>query len=193
MKQLQIAFLLVAGALGGAVVMRVRPQTSAAPSAVVQAQAPAPKAALMPPPAIAAEPSTPTTTEVARKPSAFPAQQIAPKVQHRRPPVRTARKAAPQRYQQAAFVARSQPTDDYVPLMNLLRRAQASDGGAQVIVLGFVIVQNHGTSPQLRVAAASSFDGDLDLSDWLRAQARTAAARSNAVTRAGMSDGSFGW
>jgi hypothetical protein len=100
MKPLQIALLVVAGAVGGAVVMKVvqRPQPAAPASTAVPNPAPAAE----PVPAVAEVPAPAPVTEPEAKPSPIPGKRVAerPRVARRREirnpkPVEVAQAAAP--------------------------------------------------------------------------------------------------
>src|SRR5262245_55695699 len=95
MKQMQIALLVLAGALGGAGVMRVwqRPQATEPPPASPDCQAPTAAAASTAPPVSETEPAPPPAEP---PPSIVSAPEIKPEPP-RHPAVKATRKAAPRR------------------------------------------------------------------------------------------------
>ena len=125
MKPLQIALLIVAGALGGAVVMRVwqRPRPVPVPATVVaRVETPAPVAVVPPaakpepfPAATLAEPVAPAEPVTLAEPVIVTRKKVAPAREHRPPRVSPARAAdAPE----PVMVAKSEPAELPAPALD---------------------------------------------------------------------------
>jgi hypothetical protein len=193
MKHLQVALLLVAGALTGALMMRSWSfHTQVPPPTMAHVQEPAPTTAAATAPTIAAEPSAPSPVAVARTPAAIAAPKITPGPQKPVAPKTTMRKGAEPRRHQPVNIARTQ--NGRLPLVSAIRHAQASDDSAkfhavicgmrlrsQAVFFGVFIMQNRDPSREFRLSEADRGD-DLNLLDWFQngmlppGRARRAAA-----------------
>ena len=199
MEERRIAILLMAGALGGAAVMRVwdGPRAPAPKAAAVRVKEQVP--ASKPAPVIAMEPVISTSGPPVSAP-------VASLPQPSKPAPKSARKALPSRRVAPAITAANQPTRARSPLMELLRGGQNFDNSPRVVsvnsdmrpqspvvLLQIVIVENGGSAVRYRITAANPFSDDFDLVDLLKQLTDTVSVSKRSYGRAKVADSFRDW
>jgi hypothetical protein len=194
----RIAILLMAGALGGAGVMRVwdKPQTPGRAPVVARVAEVAPvRVSTSAPATVVAEPPSRTVEPEKVKP-VIRQQRVAPKA---------AQKAVAPRRFAPAIAAATQPARGHDALLEFLagrqtyggnaRAVEFTDGGmsqSPVVILQVVIVQSGGTTLQYRVTAANPFSDNFDLIDLLKQVTDTVSVKRSSG-RGRMTDSFRDW